>query len=62
VKTYNMYVKFNGEEHMMKVTCDSDNIDEVISFFKMHFDVDDFELIKYEETIVNIKIDINQWN
>jgi len=57
-----MYVKFNGEEHMMKVTCDSDNIDEVISFFKMHFDVDDFELIKYEETIVKIKIDINQWN
>lgn len=57
-----MHIRYNGENHIIKATCNVGDIEEVISFFERHFDADDFEFIRYEETVVQIKIDIDQWN
>jgi hypothetical protein len=56
MKTYNVHIKCNDNEQIVKVT--SDDIDVAIMYIKSQFE--SCEITKYEETIVQIYID--KWN
>lgn len=56
MKTYNIHIKCNDKEEVLKVT--SDDIDVALMFVESQFD--GCKVTKYEETIVQIYID--KWN